>query len=506
MRTLLRSSFALAGVAAVTAVAGCAAVRPSALTVNGTEISRSSVDDELQAIADNPGLKEQISSSDGTIKSSGSTIWLTQIARQPVVDREVRRRHITVTAADRRAGQAQAQNFFGPQVFTEFPQWFRDRADARFSRQQALLRATGTAPSDADVRAAYTTAIAQLQQQCPSGRFVSHILVPSQELAAGLAAQVRAGTSFETLASQQSTDRSSAINGGALGCIDGLQLDPQFQQAASTLPLNQVSAPVQTQFGWHVILVRDTIPFELLQGPLRQRLEQQSPEAQRRLDALVARADVDVDPRYGRWVVRGGRGNVVPPRGAPATADGDDDHNSGAGAVAVGGRIVVVGLGPAGADHVLPAARRVLEQIPNRYVRTSRHPAVGDLAAAGLELRSFDDDYDAADDLDDVYDRIAAELLDVAATAGEVAYAVPGNPAVAERSVELLRDAAARGDIVLEIVPGLSFAELAWARLGVDPMAGARLADARHLTAEDAVAGRAGPRSRSATRACCSRT
>jgi parvulin-like peptidyl-prolyl isomerase len=317
VRTLVRSSFALAGVVAVTALAGCSAVRPAALTVNGTDISRSSVDDELQAIAENPGLKKQISSSDGTIKSSGSTIWLSQIAQQPVVDREVRRRHVTVTAADRRAGQAQAQNFFGPQVFADFPQWFRDRANARFSRQQALLRATGTAPSDADVRTAYTTAIAQLRQQCPSGRFVSHILVPSQQLAAGLAAQVRAGTSFETLASQQSTDRNSAIDGGALGCIDGQQFDPQFQQAASTLPLNQVSAPVQTQFGWHVILVRDTIPFELLEGPLRQRLEQQSPEAQRQLDALVARAHVDVDPRYGRWVVRGGRGSVVPPRGAP---------------------------------------------------------------------------------------------------------------------------------------------------------------------------------------------
>ncbi len=317
MRTLLRSSFALAGVAAVMALAGCSAVRPAALTVNGTDISRSSVDDELQAIAENPGLKGEISSSDGTIKSSGSTIWLTQIAQQPVVDREVRRRHVTVTAGDRRAGQAQAQNFFGPQVFAEFPKWFRDRAGARFSRQQALLRATGTAPSDADVRAAYNTAIAQLRQQCPSGRFVSHILVPSQQLAAGLAAQARAGTSFETLASQQSTDRNSAIDGGALGCIDGQQFEPQFQQAASTLPLNQVSAPVQTQFGWHVILVRDSIPFELLEGPLRQRLEQQSPEAQRQLDALVARADVDVDPRYGRWVVRGGRGSVVPPRGAP---------------------------------------------------------------------------------------------------------------------------------------------------------------------------------------------
>ena len=154
----------------------------------------------------------------------------------------------------------------------------------------------------------------------------------------------------------------------------------------------------------------------------------------------------------------------------------------------MGGRIVVVGLGPAGADLVLPAARVALEQIPNRYVRTSRHPAVADLAAAGMKLRSFDDGYELADDLDAVYGSIAAELLDVAATAGEIVYAVPGNPAVAERSVELLRDAAARGDVELEIVPGLSFAELAWARLGVDPMGGARVADARTLTA-DAVVG-----------------
>jgi tetrapyrrole methylase family protein/MazG family protein len=153
----------------------------------------------------------------------------------------------------------------------------------------------------------------------------------------------------------------------------------------------------------------------------------------------------------------------------------------------VAARVVVVGLGPAGADLMLPAARSALEQIPNRYVRTVRHPAVGDLTAAGVEVRSFDGDYDTADDVDQVYARIVAELLDVAAAVGEVAYAVPGNPAVAERSVELLREAAARGDITLEIVPGLSFAELAWARLGIDPMAGARVADARQLTAEAAV-------------------
>jgi hypothetical protein len=79
-----------------------------------------------------------------------------------------------------------------------------------------------------------------------------------------------------------------------------------------------VSGPVQTQFGWHLLLVRDTIPFEVLEGPLRQQLGQASPDAQRKVGALVAKAKVDVDPRYGRWVVRDGRGSVEPPRGAPS--------------------------------------------------------------------------------------------------------------------------------------------------------------------------------------------
>ena len=76
IRRAVRTSYAARSLlAAVMALAGCSAVRPAALTVNGTDISRSSVDDELQAIAENPGLKGEISSSDGTIKSSGSTIW-----------------------------------------------------------------------------------------------------------------------------------------------------------------------------------------------------------------------------------------------------------------------------------------------------------------------------------------------------------------------------------------------------------------------------------------------
>ncbi len=145
-------------------------------------------------------------------------------------------------------------------------------------------------------------------------------------------------------------------------------------------------------------------------------------------------------------------------------------------------RVVVVGLGPAGIDLLLPAARAALQRIPVRFVRTARHPAVDDLAREGLELEPLDLLYDSGDDLDTVYAAIAARVVEAAHEHGEVAYAVPGSPSVAERTVLLLRGVG----IDIEIVPGLSFADIAWNRLGIDPMTGARVIDARTFTVDSA--------------------
>lgn len=144
-------------------------------------------------------------------------------------------------------------------------------------------------------------------------------------------------------------------------------------------------------------------------------------------------------------------------------------------------KVVVVGLGPAGADLVLPAARTALHRVATRYVRTARHPAVEELTAYGIEFTSFDPVYDRGTDLDAVYAEIVDELVAAAERVGMVAYAVPGSPVVAERTVVMLSARARAGDIELEIVPGLSFAELAWARLGIDPLDGARVVDGRAL-------------------------
>jgi tetrapyrrole methylase family protein/MazG family protein len=145
-------------------------------------------------------------------------------------------------------------------------------------------------------------------------------------------------------------------------------------------------------------------------------------------------------------------------------------------------RVVVVGLGPAGADLLLPAARAALGRVPVRLVRTARHPAVDDLAADGIELEPLDLLYDRADDLDTVYAAIADRVVETAREKGEIVYAVPGSPTIAERSVELVRAAG----IDVELIPGISFVDLAWWRLGIDPMHGARVVDGRAFAVDAA--------------------
>ncbi|HEX8804882.1 MAG TPA: MazG family protein, partial [Acidimicrobiales bacterium] len=148
-------------------------------------------------------------------------------------------------------------------------------------------------------------------------------------------------------------------------------------------------------------------------------------------------------------------------------------------------RVVVCGLGPGAPDLVTAATLDAVARVPHRFVRTRRHPSAG---VAG-EARSFDDLYEAADTVDEVYAGIVDALAGAAAAQGEVLYAVPGSPAVAERSVELLL---ADDRVAVDVVPALSFADLTWVRLGVDPLAaGVRLVDGHRFATE--AAGERGP-------------
>ena len=148
-------------------------------------------------------------------------------------------------------------------------------------------------------------------------------------------------------------------------------------------------------------------------------------------------------------------------------------------------RVVVVGLGPAGPELLTQQALAEIDRIKTAFVRTTRHPS----AAAVASASSFDAVYEQESTLDAVYARIVRELVDAAVRNGEVLYAVPGSPLVAERTVDLLR---ADDRVDVEVVPALSFLDLAWARLGVDPLAASvRLVDGQRFAVE--AAGERGP-------------
>ena len=149
--------------------------------------------------------------------------------------------------------------------------------------------------------------------------------------------------------------------------------------------------------------------------------------------------------------------------------------------------VTVVGLGPAGPEWTAPRAAAALASAPEVLVRTERHPAAVPLVAAGA--RSLDRHYETAGRIEDAYRGIVEEVVGRAGELGRVAYAVPGSPLVLEHTVELLR---ADGRVEVELVAGMSFLDLAWARLGVDPVSAAvRLVDAERFA--EAAAGDAGP-------------
>ncbi|MBI4935875.1 MAG: nucleoside triphosphate pyrophosphohydrolase [Actinobacteria bacterium] len=147
--------------------------------------------------------------------------------------------------------------------------------------------------------------------------------------------------------------------------------------------------------------------------------------------------------------------------------------------------VVVVGLGPGGPEYVTQHTLQVIDRVPHRFLRTARHPC-SELVA---DATSFDDVYERADTFGDVYAEITERLVTAAELHGEVLYAVPGSPLVLERSVRALM---ADERVTTVVHPAMSFLDIAYARLGIDPVeAGVTLIDGHEFAV--AAAGSPGP-------------
>ena len=148
-------------------------------------------------------------------------------------------------------------------------------------------------------------------------------------------------------------------------------------------------------------------------------------------------------------------------------------------------RVVIVGLGPGPRNTVTQATLEAIERIDMQFVRTKRHPTADLMPKA----TSFDSLYDTLPTFEDVYNAITEAVVTAALKHGEVLYAVPGSPLILESSVAQLR---ADTRVEVQVLPALSFLDLAWEALGIDPVnAGVRLIDGHRFALE--AAGERGP-------------
>jgi len=147
--------------------------------------------------------------------------------------------------------------------------------------------------------------------------------------------------------------------------------------------------------------------------------------------------------------------------------------------------VTVVGLGPGPVGLVTQETIEAISSSTTRFVRTTRHPSATLVGSAV----SFDDEYERHDTFAEVYAAIAARVADAALKNGSALYAVPGSPGVLEDGVRRLL---ADERLEVRVLSAVSFLDLAWLRLGIDPVdVGVRLVDA-HRFAESA-ANSAGP-------------
>jgi len=263
----------------------------SAYSINGHSVSQRDVDAQLRALAEHPEFAKHfqfsrdaqnqpipvVPAAEGTLPQSVTSGFLTfRIAIDAAQLATSRHLRITPTArhdAERLLG--------GDAAWRKLPRSSKQKFIDLFARRAALINRVVDSPA----------VVGAARQACASGRWVSHILVKSIDQANALFGRLQGGADFATVARAASTD-SSAADGGALGCYQAGTFAPEFDAYAAAQPVGIVSVPVKTQFGYHLILVRDK--------PSRDDPDAQNAALTRAL-AAGQRAKVRLDPRYGRW-------------------------------------------------------------------------------------------------------------------------------------------------------------------------------------------------------------
>jgi peptidyl-prolyl cis-trans isomerase C len=208
---------------------GSAAATPAAatvVTVNGTKINQTMLDTFLQAMSGKPPAEATPEQREAVLDQLVAMTLAAQAAEKDSLDKrpEVKARI----------------DLLRTQVLAE-------AASEKYAEAHPV--------SDDEVKAEYDEQVARMPKEYKA----RHILVESEDAAKAIIQELEAGGDFAKIAKAQSKDPGSAPNGGDLGWFPGQTMVKPFSDALATMEKGTVSkAPVQTQYGWHVIQLEDS--------------------------------------------------------------------------------------------------------------------------------------------------------------------------------------------------------------------------------------------------------
>lgn len=255
MLSFSRASAAFAVILAVTApaVAQDAPTRDTVLaTVNGTEITLGHL------LAARDGLPEQFR---GMPADALFEPLIEQLIEQTAIMQE-------------------AEGTLSPREQIAF-----ENEQRAFIANAALTRAATAAITEENVSEAYTAFVTEFDGREPAPEFnASHIIVETEEEALELKALLDGGADFAELAAEHSMD-GAAQGGGSLGWFGLGAMIPEFEEAVQELEVGEYMGPLETRFGWHIVLLNDTRmssapPLEEVREALEQNLQREAAQAE----------------------------------------------------------------------------------------------------------------------------------------------------------------------------------------------------------------------------------
>lgn len=289
MSNLDRIAAALATLLLVSSLTACAA-GGNVATVNGQSISKADFDSKLES-------------------SPAAVSTLQQMVREILLQQYAQKNGITVSDAEIAAKEDQIKANFPPGSWGDMLKsrgLTEDDVHKLISDQIIIDKAVGknVKVSDAQIKAYFDKNHAAFDK--PAQVTARHILVADLKTAQKVEADLKSGKDFAAEAKQYSIDPGSKDKGGELGPIRHGQMVPAFDAAVFSLPVNVISAPVKSPFGYHIIEVESRDPgqkatlansHDKIADMLRQ--QQESPLIQPFLMDLQSKANIQIsDPRF----------------------------------------------------------------------------------------------------------------------------------------------------------------------------------------------------------------